>query len=158
MPRLLLLAVLALLTACTSLNPPAGPAPVETRDIPRSLPDGAPAETPRTVGPPLPPDFDSRAAEPAAPARATPASTLLAQVDEAIAAGALERAAALAERTLRIAPRDPQVWYKLASIQFQQRRYADAEGSAQRALSFAGGNQALTRTINALLATIRSAR
>jgi tetratricopeptide (TPR) repeat protein len=130
MSRLLLLAALALLTACTSLRPPGPAAPVETREVPRSAPAGTPVERP-VVGPPLPP---------------------------AIAAGQLDRAAALAERALRIAPRDAQAWYKLASVQFAQKRYADAEGSAQRALSFASGNRQLTQTINALLATIRSAR
>jgi hypothetical protein len=159
MLRVLLLVTLATLTACSSLRPPgSGPAPVETRDVPRTLPDTTVPGAPRTVGPPLPPDFEQRGSAPPAPSRPSPAATLLTQVDEAIAAGQPDRAAALAERALRIAPRDPEVWYKLASIQFQQQRYADAEGSAQRALSFAGGNAPLARTINALLATIRSAR
>jgi tetratricopeptide (TPR) repeat protein len=157
MSRLLLLAALALLTACTSLRPPGQSAPVETREVPRSAPASTPGERP-VVGPPLPPDFEPRGSAPPPPERASPAASLLAQVDAAVAAGQLDRAAALAERALRIAPRDPQAWYKLASIQFQQRRYDDAEGSAQRALSFANGNRQLTQTINALLATIRSAR
>jgi hypothetical protein len=157
MSRLLLLAVLTLLTACTSLRPPGTPAPVETREVPSSVPASTPAERP-VVGPPLPPDFEPRGSAPPPSERASPAAGLLAQVDAAIAAGELERAAALVERALRIAPRDPQVWYKLASIQFQQQRYADAEGSAQRALSFAAGNRELTQMINSLLAAIRSAR
>ncbi len=156
MLRVLLLVTLATLTACSSLRPPGGPAPVETREVPRTSP--TPSDAPRTVGPPLPPDFEPQGSAPPAPSRPSPAASLLAQVDEAIAAGQPDRAAALAERALRIAPRDPQAWYKLASVQFQQQRYADAEGSAQRALSFAVGNESLQRTINALLATIRSAR
>lgn len=164
MQRLLLLATLTTLTACTSLAPPRAPAPVEDRDVPST--PAPPAERP-VVGPPLPPDFDPNApasrtppqsAPQATPQRASPAASLLTQVEQAVAAGELERATALAERALGIAPRDPQVWYTLASVQFQQRRYADAEGSAQRALSFAGDNQPLRRTINTLLANIRSAR
>lgn len=157
MARLLLLAALTLLTACTSLGPPGPTAPVETREVPRSAPPATPAERP-VVGPPLPPDFEPRGSAPPPPDRSSPAGTLLAQVDAAVGAGQLDRAAALAERALRIAPRDPQVWYKLASVQFAQRRYADAEGSAQRALSFANGNRQMTEAINALLAAIRSAR
>src|SRR5688572_18391262 len=122
MLRLLLPALLVMLTACSSLRPPGGgPAPVENRDVPRGETSG----TPRTVGPPLPPDFDSRDS-PQEPPRSAPAATLLAQVDEAAASGDFERAAALAERALRIAPRDAQAWYALADIQFRQRRYADA--------------------------------
>ncbi len=160
MSRLLLLLVpLLLLTACTSLRPPgAGPAPVETRDVPSSAPTAPPAERP-VVGPPLPPDFESRgSAPPATQQPAGPTAALLSQIDTAMAAGEFDRAAALAERALRITPRDAQTWYTLANIQFQQHRYADAEGTAQRALSLATGNEALVRRINVLLGTIRNAR
>lgn len=160
MTRLLLLALLASLGACTSLRPPETPAPVEERGVPGTPSPGAPTppgERP-VVGPPLPPDFDPRGSAPPPPRPASPAAGLLGQVDAAVAAGELDRAAALAERALRIAPRDAQAWYSLANVQFRQRRYADAEGSAQRALSFARGDAALERNINALLANIRSAR
>jgi tetratricopeptide (TPR) repeat protein len=156
MPRILLLAVLAALTACSSLRPPTSPAPVETRDIPGNAPQSTPAERP-VVGPPLPPDFEPRGSAPPAP-QALPTAALLSQIDTAMAAGEIDRAGALAERALRITPRDAQTWYTLANIQFQQRRYADAEGSAQRALSFAGDNTALVRRINVLLGTIKAAR
>lgn len=156
MPRLLLLAVLATLTACTSLGPPSGPAPVETREVPSGVPSTGTGERP-VVGPPLPPDFEARgSAPPPPPERPAATASLLAQVDAAVTAGEFERAAALAERALRITPRDAPTWYTLANIQFQQRRYADAEGSAQRALSFAGDNAPLVRRINALLGTIRN--
>jgi cytochrome c-type biogenesis protein CcmH/NrfG len=75
----------------------------------------------------------------------------MASVDTAIAAGELERAAALCERALRISPRDAAVWYRLASIRYQQQRYGEAADTARRALSFAGGNAALSRDINRLL-------
>jgi len=156
MPRILLLAALVTLTACSSLRAPSGPAPVESREVPGSVaraPDGSPV-----VGPPLPPDFEPRDSAPREPERPAAAVSLLTQIDAAIAEGQLDRAAALAERALRITPRDGQTWYTLANIQFQQRRYADAEGSAQRALSLAGDNAALTRRINVLLGTIQNAR
>lgn len=163
MPRILLLAVLATLTACSSLNPPAaGPAPVETRDVPSSTPPASTGERPM-VGPPLPPDFEPRGSAPppprsASPPPASPTAALLAQIDTAVAANEFDRAAALAERALRITPRDAQTWYTLANIQFHQRRYADAQGSAQRALSFAGGNDALVRRINVLIGTIQNVK
>jgi hypothetical protein len=160
MPRLVLLALLAGLTACTSLGPPPQtPAPVEDRDVPTTPPPDAPStERPPVVGPPLPPDFDPARETRPAPTTPSPAASLLTQVDSAVAAGQLDRAAALAERAIRIAPRDAQAWYSLANVQFRQRRYPDAEGSAQRALSFARGNAALERTINALLTNIRNAQ
>jgi cytochrome c-type biogenesis protein CcmH/NrfG len=117
------------------------------------------------VGPPLPTEQEradaARGSAPPAPSppeRPAATAALLTQVEAAVAAGELERAAALAERALRITPRDAPTWYTLANIQYQQGRYDDAEGSAQRALSFAGGNDPLQRRINALLGTIRSAR
>lgn len=160
MRRFLLLAVLATLTACSSLQPPTGPAPVETRTVPSSTPPVSTGDRPM-VGPPLPPDFEPNGSappppRPAAPPPVSPTATLLAQIDTAFAANEFDRAAALAERALRITPRDAQTWYTLATIQFQQHRYADAQGSAQRALSFAGDNAALVRRINVLLGTIQS--
>jgi hypothetical protein len=162
MPRIFLLALLATLTACSSLNPPAGPAPVETREVPSSTPPASTGERPM-VGPPLPPDFEPRGSAPppprtSSPQPASPTAALLAQIDSAVAANEFDRAAALAERALRITPRDAQTWYTLANIQFHQRRYADAQGSAQRALSFAGGNDALVRRINVLIGTIQNVK
>lgn len=154
-----LLLVLALLGGCTTLR--ETPAPTETIGTPAPVPPvvGPPAPTPeetplrREPLPPAPPP----AAGPPAPPPATPSSTLLASVDAAMAAGDLDRAAALCERALRISPRDGQVWYKLATIRFQQGRYADAQGFARRALSFAGANAALARDSNALLSRIQTA-
>lgn len=115
------------------------------------------------VGPPLPPDFEPRGSAPppprsSAPQPASPTTALLTQIDTAVAANDFDRAAALAERALRITPRDAQTWYTLANIQFHQRRYADAQGSAQRALSFAGDNAALARRINVLIGTIQNVK
>lgn len=100
---------------------------------------------------PLPPSI----AQP--PMAGSPATALLASVDTALAAGELERAAALAERALRISPRDGYLWYKLASIRYQQERYSDAAGFAQRALSFAGTDRILSDASNTLLGMIKLA-
>lgn len=115
---------------------------------------GQPVYSPRDSAPPAPAPQDTRTVSPVytQPQQAgTPASALLASVDAAIAEGELERAAALAERALRISPRDAYLWYRLADIRYQQQRYSDAAGFAQRALSFAGSDRELTREINGLL-------
>ena len=81
----------------------------------------------------------------------TPVSTLLASVQAAVAAGELERGAALSERALRISPRDAQLWYQLALIRSRQNRIEDAAGAARRALSMVGKDAGLQQQLNALL-------
>ena len=122
---------------------------------PISTPSSTPSSTPREPTPPAPAPQNTRPSSPVytQPQQAgTPASALMASVDAAIAGGELERAAALAERALRISPRDAYLWYRLADIRYQQERYSDAAGFAQRALSYAGSDRELTREINGLLA------
>jgi hypothetical protein len=164
--------ILVLVTAAATLSACASsgrgiPAPVETREAPStvpSLPPSLPSSVPPTVSPAEMPSEVRRSELPSLPpvtepeAPATPVSTLLAAVDAAIAAGQLEQAAALSERALRISPRDGQLWYRLASIRFQQQRYSDAVGFAQRALSFAGSDRALTQDSNQLLARANAAQ
>ena len=137
-----------LLSACaTGYQNRGTPAPVEERS--ESAPPEArvPAtnrdETTVTPGT----AEEGRLSVPPAPAPepASPVSSLLASADAAIAAGEFEQAAAICERALRISPRDGHVWYRLASIRYQQQRYSEAQGLAQRALSFAGTDRTLVR-------------
>ncbi|MGA0806830.1 MAG: tetratricopeptide repeat protein [Pseudohongiellaceae bacterium] len=125
----------------TEIAPPAPQAPPQTL---RREPLAPPA--PPVLGPPEP------AATPAPQtAPATPTQSLLAAVDAAMASGDLERAAALCERALRIAPRDGQLWLKLGTIRQRQGRTDDARGFAQRALSLAAGDAQLERQSRVLL-------
>lgn len=80
-----------------------------------------------------------------------PASSLLVSVDQALAAGELERASALCERALRISPRDGYLWYRLANIHYRQQNYSEAIGFARRALSYAGSDRELLDAGNALI-------
>ncbi|MDR2212615.1 MAG: tetratricopeptide repeat protein, partial [Pseudomonadales bacterium] len=73
----------------------------------------------------------------------------------AMQSGDFERAAALTERALRIRPREAALWYNLASIRYNQGRLQEAEGHAQRALSFSV-LPAQRGDIEALLARIRA--
>ena len=124
-------------------QPEAEPQPVYIPEPVRVEPTPAPRPSVPDIAPLPAPD---RAPEPA-----TPSSALLSSVDEAMLAGDLERAAAISERALRITPRDPWLWFRLASIRYQQRQYSDAEGFARRALSFAGNDRELSAQINQLL-------
>ncbi len=155
MLRLLLLVSVAVLSACTSLQPPLStPAPVEGRVIlptpePQLPPPSLPLPpAPETVPPVLPVEPEPA---PPPPRAATPSSTLLASVDTAMAAGQLEQAAALCERALRISPRDGHLWYRLATIRYQQERFSDAAGLARRAMSFAGPDAKLAEDSQRLL-------
>lgn len=69
---------------------------------------------------------------------ATPLSpALLALLDraaEATAAGDLDDAAAAVERALRLAPEEPELWYRLAEVRFAQGDWAGAEAMALRAI------------------------
>jgi len=150
--RLLGMLVLLVVAGCTAnkvviREPQPVPAPVVhappvvTVPRPEPVPQLPP---PEPQAPPLP-------LVPEKPLPATPVSTLLASVQAAVAAGELERGAALSERALRISPRDAQLWYQLALIRSRQHRMEDAVGAAKRALSMAGKDAALQQQINTLL-------
>ena len=157
MLRMLLLGSALVLASCTSLQPPEAPAPVENRDTPAAPPVLLPPSS-RSLPPPetLPPVVPTPEPAPPPPRAATPASTLLASVDEAVAAGQFEQAAALCERALRISPRDGHLWYRLATIRFQQERFTDAAGLARRAMSFAGPDAKLAEDSRELLQQIEN--
>lgn len=128
-----------------------------TQDPARSYPVQVPpqrVDIPATTDTPPPPEPAPETPRDRAAPPGTPASTLLASVDQAMAEGDFERAAAVSERALRISPRDAYLWYRLASIRYQQQRYDEAEGFARRALSFAGNDRDLSRDINTLLGQI----
>lgn len=154
---------LSTLSACATYGPGttapvSTSSPAVTRESTATPQRAAPVvSTPAVDRSPAPPEPGPAPAPERSPEPATPASTLLASVDEAVAAGDLERAAALSERALRITPRDATLWYRLASIRYQQRQYSDARGFAQRALSFAGSDRTLTAQINQLLTRIDEA-
>ena len=172
--RLLPVLCFSLLSACAGLDGGRGiPAPVEDRtgqpaqSLPASPPPPAsvpartnPARTvvpgiddlpPRSVSPgipspaPAPVPVTPAPSVPAMPS--TPSEALLLEVDAALANGDLERAAAVAERAVRIAPRDAQLWYRLASIRAQQGRTDEAVGIARRALSFAAPDSTVAQDI-----------
>src|SRR6266568_7642422 len=58
------------------------------------------------------------------------------------AAGRLANAAASLERALRIEPRNPRLWQELARVRLKQGDYAQAESTAARSNSWAGGARA----------------
>lgn len=69
--------------------------------------------------------------------------------------GNLESAASSLERAQRIAPREPQVLYRLAEVRLAQGEAAQAEQLARRALTYAGGRPALQASLWNLIAQAR---
>jgi predicted Zn-dependent protease len=74
------------------------------------------------------------------------------------AAGRLANAAASLERALRIEPRNPRLWQELARVRLKQGDYAQAESTAARSNSWAGGDHALRAENWRLIAQAREAR
>lgn len=165
--RFFLLASLSFVfTACATYGGGRGiPAPVESRDN-VGMPSAVTPSHANTADAPgaaaiqrreIPEDTSPSARPPTAISPRTPetpttaSGRLLQSVDAAIAQGDLERAAALCERALRISPRDALLWYRLAGIRAQQGRTDEAQGFAQRALSFSRQDAQLERQIQTLL-------
>ncbi len=69
--------------------------------------------------------------------------------------GDLGGASSSLERAMRIAPREPQVFYRLAQVRLAQGNAAQAEQMAQRGLSFAAGRPALQAGLWELVAQAR---
>src|SRR2546428_3134323 len=74
------------------------------------------------------------------------------------AAGRLANAAASLERALRIEPRNPRLWQELARVRLKQGDYAQAESTAARSNSWAGGDSGLRAENLRLIAHAREAR
>jgi len=83
---------------------------------------------------------------------------LLSSASEQQGNGNLPGAAASLERAQRIAPREPQVLYRLAEVRLEQGEAELAEQIAQRALSYANGCPALQASLWDLIARSREQR
>jgi len=127
------LALLLLFVQGCSTSPPLGypPPVVEQGGLPPVAP--APPVTPGGIQP-----------QPGRPA-VTPASpavvALLGQAESQANSGDLEAAAASLERAIRIEPRNPVLWYHLATVRLAQQEAAQAEQLAVKSNSLAAGNR-----------------
>lgn len=105
------------------------------------------------------------AADSAAPARGNglqadeqlsgPVLALLTSARQQESSGDLGSASASLERALRIAPREPQVLYRLAQVRLDQGDAAQAEQLARRGLSYAAGRPTLQAGLWGLVAEAR---
>ena len=73
-----------------------------------------------------------------------PVATLLAKAETEFHAGQLERSAALLERGIRISPRDPLLWQRLAQVRLHQ-------GNAEQAETLAFKSNSLSNALDSAL-------
>lgn len=116
---------------------PTPPALPETGAVVRPLPDGdSPAS--RALALPAPGEAVALPAGPGDGAGFVPAvAELVARAEEASAAGRHDAARASLERALKIAPRDPALWQRLASVSYSQEDWEQAKSLAERSNSLA---------------------
>src|SRR5512134_1687977 len=125
-----LLAVVAMLGGCATVEPPA------------------PVSEPGSIPTPAPPAAIENPA----------VASLMDGARADVAAGRLVNAAASLERALRIEPRNPRLWQELARVRLKQGDYAQAESVAARSNSWAGGDNRLRAENWRLIAQAREAR
>ena len=87
-----------------------------------------------------------------------PVLALLTTARQQEGSGDLNGANASLERAMRIAPREPQVLYRLAQVRVRQGDAAQAEQLAQRGLTYASGRPALQAGLWELVAQARDAQ
>ncbi|KMM77925.1 tetratricopeptide repeat protein [Pseudomonas deceptionensis] len=84
-----------------------------------------------------------------------PVLALLTTAQQQQSSGDLNGAASSLERAQRVAPREPQVLYRLAQVRMAQGDAAQAEQFARRGLTFANGRPALQASLWGLIAQAR---
>jgi hypothetical protein len=87
-----------------------------------------------------------------------PVLALLTTAQQQQGGGDLNGAASSLERAQRIAPREPQVLYRLAEVRLAQGDAAQAEQFARRGLSYASGRPALQASLWDLIAQARESQ
>lgn len=134
---LVLLVALGILAACTVMDEPgraepaAPAAPPAVEEAPESGPDGAGDPVPEAV------------------------VALQKEAESASAEEDHERAAALLERALGIAPDNAVLWHNLAVVRYRQGEYRQAESMALRSVDYGHGLGALVRRNWELIAVTR---
>ncbi len=95
---------------------------------------------------------ESAATENAAPRSGSAVVALLDNAGQQTRAGNLDSAAAALERALRLEPRNPEVWSRLAGIRLQQGQFDQAINLASKSNTLAGSNTTLVARNNRIIA------
>lgn len=141
LPAILLVFAHYFIQGCSSTAPREYPPPVIDKG--RQAPVQQPASSANVPVPaqsiPQPPSYSQG---PAVVRTQPPAVVaLLDQAEQQANAGELESAAASLERAIRIDPRNPVLWYHLATVRLSQGEASQAEQLAVKSNSLAAGNR-----------------
>jgi tetratricopeptide (TPR) repeat protein len=137
--------VVVALTACASIDPYTPPSVSTLPSAPVINPSDQPSEKEAASEPAVKPKQISDVA--AAPAVV---NDLLAKAGKQKQQGDLNAAMATVERAIRIAPRYPASYYRLAQLKFDANNFANAKSLAQKAISL-GANNSLKRRAQELV-------
>jgi cytochrome c-type biogenesis protein CcmH/NrfG len=139
-----------LIVACASPAPRPPPPPV-----PAPLPEPPVVQI---LPVPAPPELEVITTPAPAPPPSVPAAMRLAEHSEsAVVAGDLRLAALHLERALRIAPRDADLWHRLARVRLAQLEFEQAERMAERSLQLGAGDRRLALENWRIIAQAREA-
>ncbi len=131
-------AALLLLGGCAGVKAPTAPATTAPGTVPAPGPGGVAAPEVQ----PQPAAGESAPLEPVPTSAMSSNRAVVALLDRAQGdskAGQHEAAGALLERGLRIEPRNPWLWHRLAQARLAQGQYAQAITLARKSNSFSGG-------------------
>lgn len=128
--------VLMLVHGCSTPPTQQHPTPVVEQGQPLSTPLPKKPQAPGHA--PVPGSTNTVSAHAQVPA----VIALLQQAEQQANGGDLESAAASLERAIRIDPRNPVLWYHLATVRLSQGEPAQAEQLANKSNSLAAGNHA----------------
>ena len=147
------LTLVILSAGCTSSEPRSAPAPVKEVHL-------GPSTSTRGGRAPDTGDVEVRAYRPAAAVAIQEGNAVFDLVEEAETqseAGNFSGAAATLERALRIEPRNPHLWNRLAHVRLQQGRFEMAGDLAAKSSTLAGDNPGLKRDNWLIIAQSRRA-
>ena len=163
-----LVLVVAVLAGCSSTAKRSTPAPVENAGTSIAPAARSSQDAATLYSRADPPRFDAQdeASRPAtsapvpgpAPVKARHNKAVLALVDDAErlrGSGEFNRAAASLERALRIEPRNPYLWNRLARLRLEQGQYGEAADLAAKSNALAGNNASLKRDNWRMIAAVR---
>ncbi|MDX1253581.1 MAG: hypothetical protein IDH49_15275 [Gammaproteobacteria bacterium] len=167
------IAGLVLLTGCTSPMSRQFPAPMETREHAAPAPQKERKERENVASPaaasspstpphpgaavPAPPAVNPPAVIPEAPARSNNSAVLamIQQADRQAQTHKLGVAVATLERALRLEPRNPLIWHRLAVVRLKQGRLAQAADLAAKSNALLGENDSLRAQNDTIIAKAR---
>ena len=146
-----ILLLIVLLIGFTFINGCASRSVPVTKPSAQAPPVAKPSPAPAREQAPLPapqPAISNRSTTVLPKVQTTPSkpvATLIAKAESEFSAGHFDRSAANIERAIRIEPRNPMLWHRLAAIHLQQGNYAQAESMASKSNSLIVPGAALAR-------------